>query len=160
MISVSNLISVSNTSKLFLVCVFAAPCVLRDGGRDAECAQPDLSVQRRQAVLLEPGHAVTAPGQHGAAAQAVQVRGRHLLQLPVWRCQQLHRGLGGVPGVLSLSTWQVRTSLGLGRGQARNLNMSFGECLLSVCCAICMCGCSVCSMLFFGPLFHDVGNLG
>jgi len=47
------------------LCVCAAPSVLRERGRHTECQQPDHCVDRRQDVLLEPGHAVPATGtQH------------------------------------------------------------------------------------------------
>ena len=44
------------------------PRLLRERRWHAERTQPDQRVDGRQDVFVEPGHVVSAPGQHGAAA--------------------------------------------------------------------------------------------
>lgn len=49
-----------------------ASCVLPECGGYSECPQLDKCVYGWATVFMEPGHAVAAPGDAGAAAQAKQ----------------------------------------------------------------------------------------
>ena len=51
------------------VCLVSAPGVLYVCGGSSERIQPHLRFNRRQDVLLESGHALTAPGRTGCRAK-------------------------------------------------------------------------------------------
>jgi len=83
-----------------------APCVLSERRGHAERTQLAERLDGRADVLVEPGHAVAAPGLDGPAAPPEQAHRRHVHGLPPQRGEQLHRGQRGGHGVLGLPARQ------------------------------------------------------